>query len=62
MNKHGRQNQANYVIKPKRKRSLWDLGNTIVLKFGVNAIDGFCCMEARKLVVEKIKMATRVAE
>ena len=59
MNKHGRHDQADYVIKPKRGRSLWDLGSTIVLKFGADAITGLCCIEARKLVVEKIKMATR---
>ena len=58
-NKHGRHDQADYVIKPKRGRSLWDLDSTIVLKFGEDAFDRFCCIEARKLVVEKIKTATR---
>ena len=59
MDKHGRHDQADYVIKPKRGRSLWALGTTIVLKFGAAAINGLCCIEARKLVVEKIKTATR---
>ena len=59
LDKHGGHDQADYVIKPKRGRSLWDLDSTIVLKFGVDAINGLCCIEARKLVVEKIKMATR---
>ena len=56
MNKHGRHDQADYVIKPKRGRSLWDLNSTIMLKFGVDAINGFCCIEARKLVVEEKKI------
>ena len=59
MDKHGRHDQADYVIKLKRGRSLWDLANTNVLKFGAAAINGLCCIEARKLVVEKIKTATR---
>ena len=59
MYKHGCYDQADYVIKPKRGRSLWELGSTIVLKFGADAINGLCCIEARKLVVEKIKKATR---
>ena len=59
VNKHGCHDQADYVIKPKRGRSLWDLDSTIVLKFGEDAFDRFCCIEARKLVVEKIKTATR---
>ena len=59
MNKHGRHDQADYVIKSKRGRSLWDLNRPIVLKFGADAFDGFCCVEERKLVVEKIKTATR---
>ena len=59
MDKHGRHDQADYVIKPKRGRSLWELGSTIVLKFGDDVINGLCCVEARKLVVEKIKTATR---
>ena len=58
-NKHGRHDQADYVIKPKRGRSLWDLGYTIALKFGGDVINGLGCTEARKLVVEKIKTATR---
>ena len=59
MDKHGRHDQADYVIKLKRGRSLWDLANTNVLKFGAAAINGLYCIEARKLVVEKIKTATR---
>ena len=59
MNKHGCHNQADYVIKPKRGRSLWELDSTIALKFGDNAFDRFCCIESRKFVVEKIKTATR---
>ena len=50
MDKHGRHDQADYVIKLKRGRSLWDLDSNIVLKFGADALGGFCCIEVRKLV------------
>ena len=49
MNKHGRHDQADYAIKPKRRRSQWELGSTIVLTFGADATDSFCYIEARKL-------------
>ena len=57
--KHARHDHADYVIKLNRGHSLWDLGSTIMLTFGVDAINGLCCIEARKLVVEQIETATR---
>ena len=59
MDKNAFHDQANYVIKLKRGRLLWDLGYTIVLEFGADANNGLCCIVARKLVFEKIKMDIR---
>ena len=59
IDKYGRYYQAYYVIMPKMGCSLWELGSTIVLKFGATVINGLCYIEARKLVAEKIKTATR---
>ena len=53
MDKHGHQDHADHAFKPKWGPSLWESSRTIVLTFGL------CGIEDGKLVVEKIRMATR---